>query len=73
MSVSTEESELLNKLITLEEYRGMEPAVQGYFVGLQFAMFGSELKDEANPYLLGTVDFGLWSRGYTIARDRVTK
>lgn len=66
----TNRDNLLNELVTLEKYWTLDPAVQGYMTGLQFAMPGSELKDEANPYPLGTNDFGLWARGYAIARNR---
>jgi hypothetical protein len=58
------------ELVTLEKYWHLDPAVQGYMAGLQSTKPGSELKDETNPYPMGTSDFELWARGYVIAHDR---
>jgi hypothetical protein len=50
-------------LITLKEYRGLEPYMQGYAVYMQAELPGSELKaHQKNPYPRGKKHED-WNRG----------
>jgi hypothetical protein len=50
-------------LLTLAEYVRLTPYTQGFFQYMQGGWPESELKDQGNPYELGTAEHREWERG----------
>lgn len=56
------------KLLTLAEYRKLDPKAQGYAVYMQAEWPKSELKShQRNPYQIGSRESDLWLQGQNIA------
>lgn len=50
-------------LLTLAEWRLLQPLTQGYALYMQAAHPGSELKDQKNPYPPGSVKYNAFEEG----------
>jgi hypothetical protein len=55
------------QLITLSEWRELPPKTQGYAWYMQAELPGSELKEQTNPYEIGTVACHDFNNGVQIA------